>query len=57
MAEPNIPKMKPDEKLLKRVGADNAAVLAKTNLNEEPPTYADQKAVSSDPKVNELNNG
>ena len=55
MAEPNIPKMKPDEKLLKTVNALNKAIKEKVEFREEAPTYADHKAVSSDKRVKKLN--
>ena len=54
MAEPNIPKMKPNEKLLKKVDALNKAIKEKVEFREEAPTYADHKAVSSDKRVKKL---
>lgn len=54
MAEPNIPKMKPDKNLLKKVDADNKALKEKTTLKEEAPTFKDHKATSSNERVAEL---
>jgi hypothetical protein len=55
MAEPNIPKMKPDEKLLKQVDADNKKLKDATMFKEEAPTYKDHKATSSNKRVKKLN--
>jgi hypothetical protein len=43
-----------NEKLLKKVKAQNIALKKATNIPEEAPTYADHKAVSSDERVKEL---
>tara|TARA_Y100000590_G_scaffold304001_1_gene342740 strand:+ start:6593 stop:6772 length:180 start_codon:yes stop_codon:yes gene_type:complete len=45
---------KPDEKLLKKVVAENTAILKKTTYRKEAPTYANHTAVSSDERVREL---
>ena len=55
MAEPNIPAMKPNEKLLNTVNALNKAILEKVEFREEAPTYADHTATSSDKRVEKLN--
>ena len=57
MAEPNIPAMEPDKKLLKKVVADNKAIKNATTFREEWPTHKDHKATSSDKKVKKLNKG
>ena len=55
MAEPNIPAMKPDKKLLKQVVADNKAIKVKSIYREEAPTHKDSSATSSDDRIKELN--
>ena len=55
MAEPNIPAMKPDDKLLKKVVADNKAIKKASVFREEAPIAKDHKATSSDKKVKKLN--
>ena len=57
MAEPNIPEMKPNKKLLKAVEVDNKAIKKASTFREEWPTYKDHKATSSDKKVGKLNKG
>jgi len=57
MAEPNIPTMEPDKKLLKKVVADNKAIKKATTFREEWPTHKDHKATSSDKAVKKLNKG
>ena len=57
MAELNIPEMKPDKKLLKKVDALNKAIKKASTFKEEWPTYKDHKAKSSDKKVKKLNKG
>ena len=37
---------KPDEKLLKKVVAENTAILKKTTYRKEPPKFANHTAVS-----------
>ena len=53
MAEPNIPAMKPDKKLLKKVEAANAAILSKVTFREEAEVFEERKATSSDKRVGE----
>ena len=55
MAEPNIPEVKPDEKLLKKVVADNKAIKEKVKFREEAPKFENHSAVSSDERVKALN--
>jgi hypothetical protein len=55
MAEPNIPAMKPNEKLLNTVNALNKAILEKVEFREEAPIAKDHKATSSNKKVKKLN--
>ena len=47
--------MEPDEKLLKKVAADNKAILAKSIFKEEPVVHKDSKATSSDDRIKKLN--
>jgi hypothetical protein len=55
MAEPDIPKMKPDKDLLKKVDADNKKLKDATTFKEIASTYKDHKATSSDARVKKLN--
>lgn len=55
MAEPDIPAMKPNKKLLKQVDADNKKLKDATTFKEIAPTYKDHTATSSDERVKKLN--